>query len=61
MSAGGSNVLMTLRETAEYLNVNHRTLEAQWRAWDLPAHRVGRGLRFRVRDVEHWLDQNKAA
>lgn len=61
MSAGGSNALLTLKETAEYLNVNHRTFEAQWRSWGLTAHRVGRGLRFRVRDIERWLEQNKAA
>lgn len=58
---GGSNKMLTLRETAEFLGVPHTSLQANWRKWDLPAHRVGKRVQFRVRDLELWLDQHKAA
>lgn len=58
---GGSNRLLTTREAAEYLSVPLKTLQTRWRDWELPALRVGRGLRFRERDLEGWLDRNQAS
>lgn len=57
VAAGGSNRLMTVDETAELLSVPKRTLYGKWREWGLPGYRVGKHLRFRERDVEHWIGQ----
>jgi excisionase family DNA binding protein len=60
VAAGGSNVLLTTRQAAEYLAVTERALRDNFRRWGLPAHKVGRALRFRVRDTEAYLDRNMA-
>jgi excisionase family DNA binding protein len=44
---------------AEFLAVPERTLRENWRRWGLSAHRVGRAIRFRERNIETWLDANK--
>ena len=55
MSAGGSNQLLSVANAAEFLDVPERTLRDRWRSWGIPAYRVGRAYRFRVRDLEQWL------
>jgi excisionase family DNA binding protein len=60
VSAGGSNRLMSCKEAAQYLSVPERTLRDNWRRWGLKAHRVGRAIRFRERDIEAWLEKNLA-
>jgi excisionase family DNA binding protein len=57
---GGSNRLLTAAETAEFLAVSKKTLYNYWRTWGLTAFRVGRGLKFRQRDVESWLERHAA-
>ena len=52
---GGSNRLMSAEETADYLDINVETLYRQWRVWGLRGIRVGRGLKFRERDIESWI------
>lgn len=56
---GGSNQLFTLEETARFLGVHPKTLYRNFRKWNLPAHQVGRAIKFRGRDVESWLERNK--
>lgn len=56
MSAGGSNVLLTPKETAEYLSVPLRTLMDSYQRWGMRHVRVGKHVRFRMRDVETWID-----
>ena len=58
MSVGGSNRLLSVPEAAEYLAVPERTLRENFRRWGIPAHKVGRALRFRVRDIESYLEKN---
>ncbi|MGQ5602984.1 helix-turn-helix domain-containing protein [Streptomyces sp. EKS3.2] len=48
---------MTPDETAERLAVPKRTLYAKWREWGVPACKVGKHLRFRERDIDHWIAQ----
>lgn len=57
---GGSNKLISARETAEMLGVHHDTLYRNWEEWGLRGIRVGRNLKFRVRDVESWLKGREA-
>ena len=51
---------MSCKEAAQYLSVPERTLRDNWRRWGLKAHRVGRAIRFRERDIEAWLEKNPA-
>jgi excisionase family DNA binding protein len=53
--------LLTLREAAGFLNVPERTLRAEFRKWGIEAYKVGRAWRFRERDLNDFLEQNKAA
>lgn len=53
---GGSNRLLRCKEAAEFLSVPQRTLRENWRRWGLTAHKVGRAIRFRVRDIETYLE-----
>jgi excisionase family DNA binding protein len=56
---GGSNRLLTSREVGQLLGIPERTVRAKWREWGLPAYRIGRALRFRERNVEAWIEQNR--
>lgn len=56
---GRSNRLLSAREVGEMLGVPERTVRAQWRTWGLPAYRIGKHLRWRERDVHHWIDHHK--
>lgn len=59
VSVGGSNRLVGCREVAEFLSVPERTVRENWRRWGLKAHKVGRAIRFRERDVEAYLEANR--
>ena len=54
--------LLTNIEAAEFLGVKPQTLEA-WRCTgkvEIPFTRVGRCIRYRLSDLEHYLDQQTA-
>lgn len=55
MPRGGSNEFLTPDELADYLRIERRTLMRSYKGWGLKAHTLGRKIRFRVRDVDHWL------
>jgi excisionase family DNA binding protein len=57
---GGSNRLLSARDVAAILAVPERTVRAQWRAWGLPAYRIGKHLRWRERDVHAWIERQHA-
>lgn len=54
----GEERLMTAKELAAYLNAPISWVYHHVR--DLPAYRVGRGLRFRRREVVSWLAEQAA-
>jgi excisionase family DNA binding protein len=56
MAQGGSNRLLRIPEAAEYLNVKDRTLREHWQRWGLQAHRIGRAIMFRERELERFID-----
>lgn len=56
MSAGGSNRLLRYAEAAGYLNMSESTLRQNWRRWGLQAHRIGRSVQFRERELERWIE-----
>ena len=53
--------LLTTAEVIDYLQVNLRTVYRLLKADRLPAVRVGRQWRFRKRDLDAWLDQQRPA
>ena len=56
---GGSNRLIGCKEVAEFLSVPERTVRDNWRRWGLPAHKIGKAIRFRVRDVETFVEASR--
>lgn len=56
-----SEAFLTTEEVLAYLQVNLRTVYRLIDAGKLPALRVGRQWRFRRRDIDAWLDQQRAA
>src|SRR3982751_6289220 len=51
---------LTTEEVLEYLQVNLRTVYRLIKAGKIPAVRVGRQWRFRKRDIDAWLDRQRA-
>src|SRR5436189_5256928 len=50
---------LTTEEVLEYLHVNLRTVYRLIKAGKIPAVRVGRQWRFRKRDIDAWLDNQR--
>jgi len=50
---------LTTDEVLEYLHVNLRTVYRLIKAGKIPAVRVGRQWRFRKRDIDAWLDNQR--
>ena len=59
MAIGGSNRLIGCKEAAGFLSVPECTVRENWRKCGRTAHKVGRAIRFRERDIETWLAANK--
>jgi excisionase family DNA binding protein len=57
LAPGGSNRLLSLPHAAEILDVPVRRLRDNWRAWRIPAFKVGRELRIRERDLVAWVNK----
>lgn len=53
-------IFLTTEEVLEYLQVNLRTIYRLIKAGKIPAVRVGRQWRFRKRDIDAWLDAQRA-
>jgi putative molybdopterin biosynthesis protein len=51
--------LLTVDQVQELLKVGRTFAYSLVRSGELPSYRVGRLLRVRRRDVEHWLEENK--
>ena len=47
--------VMTVSEVAEYLRLNPQTVYRKAKAGELPALRIGRVIRFRRSELDHWL------
>src|SRR5438046_8006835 len=50
---------LTTEEVLDYLHVNLRTVYRLIKAGKIPAVRVGRQWRFRKRDIDAWLDNQR--
>jgi excisionase family DNA binding protein len=61
-AAGRSRDLwVSLEEIAEYLQVSTDTIHRWIRAKKIPAHRMGRMWRFKVSQVDSWVEEGRVA
>lgn len=51
--------LLTLYEVAEYLRLNRFTVYRMVERGELPAIKVANQWRFKERDIDKWLEENK--
>jgi putative molybdopterin biosynthesis protein len=51
--------LMTVEQVQELLKVGRTFAYSLVRSGELPSYRIGRLLRIRRRDVEHWLENQR--
>ena len=49
--------ILTVKEVAEYLKVNERTVYRMATASKLPAFKVGGSWRFKQADIERWIKE----
>ena len=49
------NEVLTIKEVAEYLKVNERTIYRLAASNDLPGFRVGNAWRFKRSDLDDWM------
>ena len=49
--------ILTIKEVAEYLKVNDRTVYRLAGAKKIPAFKVGGSWRFSLVDIDHWIKQ----
>ena len=49
----------TVRQVAEYLSVNGRTVYRMAESGELPAFKVGDAWRFRREDIDAWIDRQQ--
>ncbi len=53
------NPAWTVRQVAEYLSVNERTVYRIAERGELPAFKVGDAWRFRREDIDAWIEQQQ--
>lgn len=49
--------ILTVKEVAEYLKVNERTVYRMATAGKLPAFKVGGSWRFKQAEIERWIKE----
>lgn len=54
-----SDEVLTIREVAEYLKVNEKTVYGLAQQSRLPAFKVGGQWRFRRGDIQSWIEDQK--
>jgi len=47
--------ILTIKEVAEYLKVNERTIYRLAASGELPAFKVGNSWRFKQSELEYWI------
>lgn len=49
--------ILTVKQVAEYLKVNERTVYRMATAGKLPAFKVGASWRFKQAEIERWIEE----
>jgi excisionase family DNA binding protein len=53
---GGSSRLISMREAAAHLGTPLSTFQKHYREWDVPARKIGRSVKFMVRELDAWIE-----
>ena len=56
---GKPKLLLNIQEAAEALGISQRKLWGMTDSREIPHVRLGRCLRYPVRELEQWIDENK--
>lgn len=59
MVANAERLLVDSREAARLLSISERKLWALQASGEIPVVRIGRAVRFAVRDLYEWIDAQK--
>lgn len=59
--AGTPDSAMTVRDVAEYLNVDQKTVYRLTQRGNLPGFKVAGAWRFKRSDIDRWIDHQKEA
>lgn len=54
-----TDIILTIKEVAQYLKVNERTIYRLAASGDIPAFKVGNSWRFKQTDLEEWIAQQR--
>ena len=58
MERNQTSLLMDTRATARTLCISERKLWGMTASGQIPHIRIGRSVRYAVRDIEEWIDKN---
>lgn len=62
MNGNMENQILTIKQVADYLKVNERTIYRLATSGELPAFKVGNSWRLKQADLETWIEvQQKVA
>jgi excisionase family DNA binding protein len=56
-----SSSALTVHDVAVYLNVDEKTVYRLAKRGELPGFKVAGTWRFKKEDIDHWIEQRKAA
>lgn len=56
-----TNPMLTRKQAAEFLGIKEQTLNmwAHTHKYDLPYHKIGRAVRYKLEDLERFLERNQ--
>lgn len=52
---------VSLEEVATYLGVNKDTVRNWIKKTDIPAHKIGRQWKFKISEIDKWVNSGKSA
>jgi excisionase family DNA binding protein len=61
VSKAMNDQILTVKQVADYLKVNERTIYRLATEGEIPAFRVGASWRFKLEDVEAWIDSQRGS
>lgn len=53
------NRMLTAEEVATYLGVPKQRIYALTHTHEIPYHKIGRSVRFNIRDIDDWLEAQR--
>ena len=50
--------LLTIKDLADYLQLNQQTVYRNFEKWNIPFVKLGRAIRFDIDQVRAWVQEN---